>query len=129
MASAKDIGNKIRQIREEKEIPLSELARQTGISRGYLHLIEKGESRLTQEKLSEIANALGVLVAELVGEIDTYEDIPNIPDSLKKFADDYNLEPSDVIMLSKINYRGRQPKNFTEWHILYTVIKGTLSED
>jgi transcriptional regulator with XRE-family HTH domain len=122
------LGSKIRQLRESRNMSLSDLSQESGISRGYLHQLEKGENSPTQEKLIAIANALGVLVAELLGEIDGYEDLSNIPDSLKQFARENELTSADVVMLSKINYRGRQPETIIEWGILYSVIKGTLGK-
>jgi transcriptional regulator with XRE-family HTH domain len=127
--SAEKTGARIRRLREEQGLSISELARLSGVSRGYLHLIEKGENNPTQEKLAAIANALNVMVAELIGEIEGDSVLVDIPDSLRRFAETNNLLPADVIMLSKINYRGKHPDSVQEWKILYSVIKGTLDKE
>jgi transcriptional regulator with XRE-family HTH domain len=122
------LGEKIKRLREERGMPLSKLARRSGVSRGYLHLIEKGESSPTEEKLAAIAAALGVLISDLVGELkdDPFSDIP---DSLKEFAKARNLPSSDVAMLNRISYRGKRPTTVAEWQVLYAVIKDMLDKD
>lgn len=124
------VGYKIQRRRNELNMSLSELARRSGISRGHLHAIESGESSLTEEKLQSVANALGLLVSQLIGEIGDLSELPmDIPDSLREFADQDNLTSADVMMLSRINYRGKKPQTLNEWRVLFTVIRGTLDKD
>lgn len=128
------LGMRVRQLRKERNMSLSELARRSGISRGYLHLIEKGESSPTEEKLAAIARTLGVFVSELIGEIVSYKDLPedlpvDIPNGLREFAEDEGLTSSEVYMLNQINYRGNRPTSANEWRALYYAIKGALSKD
>lgn len=123
------IGGRIRQLREKANMSLTDLSRESGISRGYLHLIEKGDSNPTQDKLVAIANALGILVSELIGEIRGLEDLQDIPDSLRQFAEEKGLPHKDVVMLSQINYRGQKPQTKEEWRLLYNVIKGVLDKE
>ncbi|MBZ0299978.1 MAG: helix-turn-helix domain-containing protein [Anaerolineae bacterium] len=122
---AQHVGIKIRKLREESRLSLTELSQRSGVSRGYLHLIEKGESSPTQEKLLAIAGALGVSVSELMGA----SDLPAVPESLKEFADEKGLPVGDIIMLSRINYRGQRPKTKEEWKLLYNVIKGIIDQE
>jgi transcriptional regulator with XRE-family HTH domain len=123
------IGIRIRNFREKAGMSLAELSRKSGISRGYLYQIERGESSPTQDKLLDIAEALGVLVSELIGEIEGYADLPNVPESLRQFAEEKNIPYGDVMMLSRIKYRGQQPKTKDEWKLLYNVIKGIIDEE
>lgn len=124
------LGARIRSVREMRHISLAELARQTGISRAYLYLVEKGESSPTQEKVAAIAKSLGVLVSELTGEIQGYDDLPfDIPDALRVFAEADGLTSAEVQMLSQINYRGRQPETEAQWRALFFAIRGALRED
>lgn len=121
-----NIGGNIRRFRHQRGLSLSELSRQSEISRGHLHSVESGDSELTQDKLVRLAHVLGVLVSELTGEIE----IPpfDVPESLRLFAEKANLSPDDIVMLSRINYRGKRPDTEHEWKMLYTVIKGTLED-
>ena len=123
------VGTRIKELREKKSMALAELARKSGISRGYLYLLEKGESNPTEEKLAAIADALGVLMSELTGEIESYDDLPiDIPETLREFAEQRGLSNVDVLMLSRINYRGRRPNSVADWQALYFVIKGVLGD-
>jgi transcriptional regulator with XRE-family HTH domain len=128
MSTTRQIGARIRRIREKQGMSLTDLAKNSGVSRGYLHLIEKGENSPTQEKLAAIANTLGVLVAELIGEINEAQDLFDIPLGLQEFAEENDLPSADIVMLSKINYRGQRPQSAQEWKILYSVIKSTLED-
>lgn len=129
MSKAQQMGIRIRRYREKQDMSLTDLARSSGVSRGYLHLIEKGEQNPSQDKLAAIAKALGVMVAELIGEVKSGEELLDIPDSLRIFAEANDLPSADVAMLSKINYRGNKPETPQEWKILYSVIKGTLDKE
>jgi transcriptional regulator with XRE-family HTH domain len=118
-----EVGQRIRNLREQRGWSYSELAQNSGVSRSYLYQIETGESSPTGEKLKNIANALGVSTSDLLGE--STERL-EIPESLKSFADKEKLSREDMEMLSKLKYRGKQPTSEDQWRILYSVIKATL---
>ncbi|MBZ0297584.1 MAG: helix-turn-helix domain-containing protein [Anaerolineae bacterium] len=50
-----NVGEAIHQARRKRKWSLSTLARESGISRGYLHLVEKGESSPTLDKVECLA--------------------------------------------------------------------------
>ena len=60
-----NIGNKIRQIRKEKNIPQIELAVEIGIDRSYLSEIENGRTNPSINILYAIADALHVNIIDL----------------------------------------------------------------
>jgi len=58
--------NRIRDIRQEKEITLVELSKRTGISVGYLCHLEKGSrSNPSLEVMNKISKALNKSIAEI----------------------------------------------------------------
>ena len=116
------IGPRIRRLREERGWSLTELAERAGISRSYLYQIERGESTPTQEKIDQLAKALGALPSELFGEAPSID----IPDSLHAFAEQAGLGSAEVHMLAQIQYRGRRPNTQEEWRAIYSVIRGML---
>ena len=67
-----------------------------------------------------------ITVDELIDYLDIKKDELTISDSLKRFAEDNGLPSSDVIMLSRINFRGRVPTDDSEWIMIYAVIKNVL---
>lgn len=121
-AQGAPLGERVRQYREAIHYSLSDLARESGVSRSYLYQVESGESSPTQEKLLALANALGVTVPELLG---LQEEAVDVPDSLHAFAAEDNLPEGDVRMLARINYRGKRPTSIEGWRLLYMAIKTT----
>ena len=73
----------------------------------------------------QLANALGALPSELLGEEPNNRDIN---DSLQEFAKAANLGSAEVQMLARIEYRGKKPSTVEEWKAIYSVIKGMLGE-
>ena len=64
----KEIGNKIRKLRSDREITLGGLAERTGLTIGYLSKIERGLSSLPIATLGRIAAALHIQIAEIFDE-------------------------------------------------------------
>jgi DNA-binding XRE family transcriptional regulator len=124
--SREPIGSHIRRLREKKGWTLSELARQSSVSRSYLYQLEENESDPTQETVQKLADAFGVLVSELLGEQPT--ELP-LPESLRQFADEMGLGSKERQMLAGIEYRGKRPSSAEEWRAIYLVIKGMLERD
>ena len=119
------LGRTIRRYREDQHMRLTELARLAGVSRSYVYQIENGQSSPTVGVVKSIATALGVRVADLVDE----DDPLRIPESLKSFAEEDNIEPGDLKMLAQINYRGRRPDSPEEWRLLWRVIRASAGEE
>lgn len=60
-------GERIRNIREDKDILQQELADSIGMNVSVLSRIEKGTRQLREDELTKIANKLGVTVDYLLG--------------------------------------------------------------
>jgi transcriptional regulator with XRE-family HTH domain len=65
-AAALVIGQRIRELREEADLGLEELAHAADFSKGHLSNLERGYVMPTVATLRGLADALGVLVADLV---------------------------------------------------------------
>lgn len=125
------LGQKIRQLREEKGLSLNGLAEEASVSKAYLSQLENDVSKQpSAEILLKIASALGVTIADLLDQpVRVYaEDFENedIPKALREFIDKrgeaLDIQKEDVRMLMNIRYRGNQPKAIEEWeHILQTI--------
>lgn len=91
------VGSKIAEIRKIKGITLSKLAKDAGISKGYLSNIENGiKENPSTELLEKIARALDVNVSEL------FEN-ENPKDELDELEEDMKLLFSKAKTLSKEN--------------------------
>ena len=78
--TAKEIGKKIRTLREQRKLTKNALATLAGVSPTYIHQIEKGEKCPTVEYLDYICQALNI---SLVDFFTTESD--------KNINDDFNL--------------------------------------
>lgn len=120
-------GTRIRRLREKHGWSLTELSNRAGISRSYLAQIESGQSAPTEDKILKLANALGALPSELLGEQPSGQ--AHVPPMLRDFAEQANLGSAEVQMLAQIEYRGKKPNTVQEWKAIYSVIKGMLEEE
>lgn len=59
-----DVGERIKEIREKREISNTELAKLCGIEQSLMSRIERNERRVDIVKLENICNALNVTLAE-----------------------------------------------------------------
>lgn len=62
-----DVAGAIAKLRKEKGLTQAELAKATGLSRGYIAAIEQGRRFPHQKTLAIIAERLGVGIEELKG--------------------------------------------------------------
>jgi transcriptional regulator with XRE-family HTH domain len=63
------LGQKLHELRKQKKLTLEALAEQAGLSKSYLWELENRESqRPSAEKLSALADALGVAVSYFIEE-------------------------------------------------------------
>lgn len=125
------LGQKIRQLREDKGFSLNGLAEEASISKAYLSQLENDVSQQpSAEILLKIASALGITIADLLDQpvrvyAEDFED-EEIPCVLRELIDKrgevLDIQKEDVRMLMNIRYRGNQPKAIEEWeHILQTI--------
>lgn len=66
----KEVGQKIRNLRNAKSITLDVMARRTGLTTGYLSKIERGLNNPPIATLSRIAAALGIKVSDIFEDFD-----------------------------------------------------------
>ena len=58
-------GNKIRQLREKRDVSQEELAHIAGLNRTYTSDLERGKRNPTLQNINNLANALNVSLKEL----------------------------------------------------------------
>jgi hypothetical protein len=46
-----------------------------------------------------------------------------LPPGLEEFAKQEHLEPQQIDMLARLNFRGNRPKNADAWKLIYDTIK------
>jgi transcriptional regulator with XRE-family HTH domain len=129
------VGGRIRRYRLERQLNLSQLAEQAGVSKGYLSALENNDDtgpqsrRPSAETLYAIAKVLGVTMSDLLGRRLLTTGSDEIPESLREFARLENLPEADVIMLGAIKFRGEAPRTIERWRYIYTAIRTSESID
>jgi transcriptional regulator with XRE-family HTH domain len=129
----KRLGENIRYLRQGKNWSLSDLSRGSGVSKAYISDLENGSGgRPNIQHLYKIAEALGSAVGTLVDRSLTggrtrkpiHEDRAEaLPPGLEQFTRQERLEPQEVQMLAKLNFRGSRPRDAEGWRLIYQAIK------
>lgn len=121
---AKAIGKRIRHMRAQEEMSLTELAERAGVSKSYLSTVEKGTgSRPGAAVLHNIAVALGVTLADVLGRnVQPNPSSQGVPESLRAFADQAQLPETDIQVLAGIKFRGNAPRTPERWQFIYNAI-------
>lgn len=125
------LGQRVRALRKKQKLSLNDLARLSGVSKGYLSQVERSLTvRPSALTIFSIAEALGTTVGELFdgrpeGGVDSSVG-PDLPEALREFAQEAELPPTDVNMLAAIRYRGAQPREKEDWRFLYESIRRSI---
>lgn len=121
--NAKAIGARIRSMRNDKGISLTELAERAGVSKSYLSTVENGTgSRPGAAVLHKLAIALGVTLGDVLGRSVQADDKLEAPPSLREFATKNKLPEADIRMLAGIQFRGDAPRTADRWQFIYNAI-------
>ena len=62
----KEIGERIRNIREEKNLTQEDVASETGITTSYYARIERGEEKPTMDVIKSVIDALNVKISSIL---------------------------------------------------------------
>src|ERR1039457_2265866 len=106
------LSGNLKRLRGEKRLSQAALSREAEVSPAYLSELESGlGKRPSGQVLMRLAKALGVTIAELLGESIRPGEFTVEPDpSLLEFAAGRNLPSSDVAMLTVIRFRAAPPR-------------------
>lgn len=119
------IGAITRQLRRERGMSLTALARKAGISKAYLSQLENDPSKKpSAEVVLQLARALDVPVTQLMGLEDDGLDRNTLPPALRIFWGEYpELPPEDIKVLAQIEYQGMRPFTPTDYWLIYETIR------
>jgi transcriptional regulator with XRE-family HTH domain len=70
-----DVGNRLRELREGREISMRTLATMSGLSANALSMIERGKTSPSVSTLYKLADALGIPITEFFSQITTRQKI------------------------------------------------------
>lgn len=129
---AKTVGRRVREERERADLSLSQLAEQSGLSKAYLVRLENQGGNPSLETLAAIADALELTVADLLDRprIVLEEVDPDVPPSLRRFADEAGLTSGELRQLASIKWRQEErPKTVDRWRFIHQSLRASRSID
>ncbi len=116
-------GARIAERRAELGWSLAEVARRTGLSRAYIHALEKGRGkRPGADVVRKLEEVLGPLT-------DSREVRLTAPASLQALAKERSLPDSEIAVLAALKVRGEPPKTLERWRFIYDALLASESMD
>lgn len=97
-----DIGNRIIELRKQKQISTNKLANLAGVSQSYLRDLEMNKKNPTVEILSYICFALDISVRDFFAESDNHIN-PYLLSAIQSLDDDEQIKLSEFISAIKRN--------------------------
>lgn len=116
------IGKNVREQRQKAGLSLAQLAAAAGVTKTYLVRLENQTGNPSVEIVAQIADALDLTVADLVGGpvIRYVGDEADVPSSLRAFAEEADLTSADVRMLASIRWRDNdRPMTPERWRYVH----------
>jgi transcriptional regulator with XRE-family HTH domain len=133
MAGESALKHRLRAERQRSGLSLARLAEETGMSKTYLLRLESDDdANPSLDVLTRIASALDVTVADLLGAPATrfVADEADVPPSLRVFADQESLSPSEFEQLASIRWRrGETPSNPERWQFILNSLRASRQFD
>ena len=123
---------RLRELRQERHLRLKDVADQAGISVPYLSDLERGRTNPSLDTLQTLAKAYGLTVHDVLQGVEFYGQGGDgaLPQGLQDLLNDPVLgapiTPDWVKTLSRIELRGRRPRNKGDWYEIYLHLKRIL---
>lgn len=126
------LGERLRAIRKNRGLTLTQLARRSKVSKAYLSQLENERfSNPSTEVVIKLCGALGISVDSVIGlENAPIRIVPNfnVPSHLRALAQEDHLNDEDITMLASISYRGKQPSSVAGWRTVLKAIRQSTED-
>ena len=129
------LGERLRELRQQRDLTLLQLSQQTGLSVSYLSDLERGRTNPSIDTLERIAGMYQVLLGELVAGADGWQIAPQqgLAPGLQELIEQGRIDLATAQDLSRIELRGKRPQTAMEWLELYfhlrTLMRPYLTQD
>lgn len=122
-----NLGDTIQRLRADRGLSSGQLAKLSGVSRGYLWQLETGgKEKPSFDVLERVAAALGVDVSEFSEQEVAISDI-ELPSGLAEFAraksKELGIRKADIELMKTVHFRGKQPQEPEDWELLFLFLK------
>jgi transcriptional regulator with XRE-family HTH domain len=127
---------RLRQLRENSGMSLSDVATKAGISKTYLWELERdttGAKKPSADVLMRLAKSLSTTLADLLSlaTVQVQDQPVELPPALRDFQQRMveqktPLSTEDIRDLAAMKFRGGQPQTVDEWHQLYLLLVNSV---
>ena len=123
---------RLRELRSERDLRLKDVAGRSGISVPYLSDLERGRTNPSLETLQVLAAAYEITVHDILHGVDWYgkEGTGALPAGLQDLMNDpvlgAQITPDWVRTLTRIELRGRRPRDKNEWYAVFAHLRRIL---
>lgn len=116
LSSTEDLSSRIQTRRRDLGWSLAEVAKRTGLSRGYINALELGKGkRPGADVIRRLEDVLGP-----IADVDRH--LGDLPAGLAALARERNLPPSELRVLAALRIRGSQPASPERWRFIYDAL-------
>jgi len=115
------IGLRIRNARKQRKLSQVELGKLTKLDQGFISRLESGTFGGSPLDLKKIANALNVLVSDLLGEANTPKIIQNQSLSVRNILTDEDMPEGLYALASDDNLTAALSITDKEWYTLSSI--------
>ncbi|HLW01628.1 MAG TPA: helix-turn-helix transcriptional regulator [Ktedonobacterales bacterium] len=124
------LGDRLREIRQQQEQTLLQVAKSTGLSVSYLSDLERGRTNPSMETLKRLADHYQQDLADLVANVDGQGGLTleSLPPGLAELVTDQVIDEETARDLSRIELRGQRPRERDDWLGLYYHLKGIMRQ-
>ena len=131
------IGDRIKQIRENRGLTQDQLCQEAKISKGFLSDVENGKRNIGSQKLLAVSNVLGASIDYLLkGEVqeDSKSASITIPPELSEAAEQNGWAYSQILdllaaqrsIVARRSTREKKELSVEEWEKLFEIFKGVF---
>jgi len=128
------VGQRIREIRREREMTLKDVAEATGLSLTYLSDVERGRTTPSLKTLARVAEGLAITTTDLMNGVDWLGEVtPDaLPPGLRDLKDDPywggQLDEEWIRTLLRVDYRGKRPQSKQDWLEVYLPLRRVIGD-
>lgn len=115
------LGERLRELRQQHEQTLLQLAHATSLSVSYLSDLERGRTNPSIDTLEKIAGTYQITLGDLVAGVEGWQTSPQeeLPAGLAELVDNGTIDVATARDLSRVELRGKRPQTAGEWELLY----------
>ncbi len=122
------LGERLREIRQQRGDTLLQVSRATGLSVSYLSDLERGRTNPSIETLEKLATHFKLDLAGVVANVDGWgmPSLESLPLGLAELVEEKVIKLEEAMDLSRVELRGQRPKTQDEWLSIYYTLKNIV---